>query len=247
LRTPPVTLLIISLWCLVWAAIATGLYNRTDQINAWAVTHFGAVADFGERHEDSFVRWLLYFSPYLRLGEFVLGTLVAQFYVQVRERKVSTPENLAGGVTFVAATASVVWVTYMEYSPNVGTTVLREMNMNFALAPSAALLIFCAARYHGAIFRPLTSRPVVVLGEASYSIYLVHLAVLTAIARLLAPAGHGILYDLAELLLITIVIFVISIALYAFYEAPARKLLRGLWNHRQKLERSVVESLPLAS
>jgi peptidoglycan/LPS O-acetylase OafA/YrhL len=160
---------------------------------------------------------------------------------------VSTPENLAGGVAFVAAAASVVWVTYMEYSPNVGTTVLREMNMNFALAPSAAVLIFCAARYRGSIFRPLTSRPIVALGEASYSIYLVHLVALTAIARLLTPAGHGILYDLAELLLITIVIFVVSIALYAYYEAPARKLLRGLWSYRQKLERPVAKSQPLMS
>ena len=73
-----------------------------------------------------------------------------------------------------------------------------------------------------------------VLGEASYSIYLVHLVMLTAAARLLAPAAHGILDDAAELLLITIIIFLISIALYAFYEAPARKLLRGLWYRQQK-------------
>jgi peptidoglycan/LPS O-acetylase OafA/YrhL len=34
-------------------------------------------------------------------------------------------------------------------------------------------------------------------------------------------------------MLVTFVIFLISIALYAFYEAPARKLLRGLWYYRQ--------------
>jgi peptidoglycan/LPS O-acetylase OafA/YrhL len=238
LRTPSVALLVILLWCLAWTGIAAGLYNRTDQINAWAVAHFGPVADIGERPQDSFVRWLLYFSPYLRLGEFVLGALVAQLYAKLRRVRVSTLGNSVGAVGFVAAAASAVAVTYVEYSPNVGMTVLREMNMNFALAPSAALLIFCAARYRGAIFRPLTGRPVMVLGEASYSIYLVHLVFLTAAARLLVPAGHGILYDVAELLLITIVIFLISIALYAFYEAPARKLLRGVWYHRQKREQS---------
>jgi peptidoglycan/LPS O-acetylase OafA/YrhL len=242
LRTPPVTLLVILLWCLVWTAIATGLYNRTDQINAWAVAHFGPVADVGERPQDSFVRWLLYFSPYLRLGEFVLGSLVAQLYAQFRRVRVGTLENSVGAVGFVVAAASAVAVTYVEYSPNVGTTVLREMNMNFALAPSAAALIFCAARYCGAIFRPLTCRPVMVLGEASYSIYLVHLVILTVAARLIVPAGHGILHDVAELLLTTIIIFLISIALYAFYEAPARKLLRGLWYYRQKLERSAAPS-----
>jgi peptidoglycan/LPS O-acetylase OafA/YrhL len=232
LRTPPAALLAILLWCLVWAGIATWLYNRTDPINAWAVAHFGPVADIGERPQDSFVRWLLYFSPYLRLGEFVLGALVAQLYAKLRRVRVSTRENLVGAVAFAAAAASAVAVTYVEYSPNVGMTVLREMNMNFALAPSAALLIFCAARYRGAIFRPLTGRPVMVLGEASYSIYLVHLVFLTAAARLLIPARHGTLYDVAELLLITIVIFLISIALYTFYEAPARKLLRGVWYQR---------------
>jgi peptidoglycan/LPS O-acetylase OafA/YrhL len=247
LRTPPAALLVILLWCLVWTLIAAGLYDRTDRINAWAVAYFGPVADIGERPQDSFVRWLLYFSPYLRLGEFVLGALVAQLYAPLRRVTVSTPENLVGAAGFVAAAASAVAVTYVEYSPNVGTTILRETNMNFALAPSAALLIFCAARYRGAIFRPLTCRPVIVLGEASYSIYLVHLVILTAAVRLLVPAGHGIWYDVAELLLITIVIFLISIALYAFYEAPARNLLRRLWYFRQKREQSGTRSQPLAS
>jgi peptidoglycan/LPS O-acetylase OafA/YrhL len=247
LRTPPAAVLVILLWCLVWTLIAAGLHDRTDRINAWAVAHFGPVADIGERPQDSFVRWLLYFSPYLRLGEFVLGALVAQLYVLLRRVTVSTPENLVGAAGFVAAAASAVAVTYVEYSPNVGTTILRETNMNFALAPSAALLIFCAARYRGAIFRALTCRPVMLLGEASYSIYLVHLVILTAAARLLAPAGHGIWYDVAELLLITIVIFLISVALYAFYEAPARKLLRGLWSYRQKRKQSGPRSQPLAS
>ena len=247
LRAPPVTLFVILLWCAAWVTIAAGLYNRTNEINAWAAGHFGSVADVGEREQDSFVRWLLYCSPYLRLGEFVLGSLVAELYVQMRERKLSAPENLAGGVGFVAAAASVVWFTYLEYSPNVGTTVLRETNMNFAPAPSAAALIFCAARYRGAMFGLLTCRPVMVLGEASYSIYLVHLVILTTAARLLAPAGRGIFYELVELLLIVLVIFVISIALYTYYEAPARRLLRGLWRRRRPLDESVTRGEPLMS
>jgi len=247
LRTLLVTLPVIVLWCFVWTVIATGLHNRTAPINTWAVLHFGPVADFGERQQDSFVRWLLYFSPYLRLGEFVLGSLVAQLYAQTLKQKTSWGENSAGTVAFVAAAASVVWITYVEYSPDVATTILREMNMNFALAPSAALLIFCAARYRGRIFRLLMCRPVIVLGEASYSIYLVHLVVLTAAARLLSPAGHGIFYDLFDLALIIVAIFLISIALYAFYEAPARRLLRGLWRDRQKLEQPAAPGQPLMS
>jgi peptidoglycan/LPS O-acetylase OafA/YrhL len=235
-RTPPATIIVIVLWCVLWTAIAAGLYNRTASINAWAVAHFGPVADFGERQQDSFVRWLLYFSPYLRLGEFVLGSLVAQLYVLIRKQKVSTRENSAGTAAFIAAAASVVWITYMEYSPNVGATLLRETNMNFALAPSAALLIFCAARYRGALFRLLTCRPAIALGDASYSIYLLHMVILTAAARLFVPSGHGLLYAVAELLVLIVAISLISMALYAYYEAPARRILRGLWRYRPPMQ-----------
>src|SRR6202451_2265689 len=113
LRTPLFTLLVIFLWCLVWTAIATGLYNRTDQINAWAVAHFGPVADVRERPQDSFVRWLLYFSPYLRLGEFVLRAPAAQLYNPLRSVRMSMLENSVGAVGFVAAAASAVAVTYV--------------------------------------------------------------------------------------------------------------------------------------
>ena len=171
---------------------------------------------------------------------------MAQLYAQLRTVRVSA-ENAAGAAGFVAAAASAVAVTYVEYSPNVGMTILREMNTNFALAPSAAVLIFCAARYRGAMFGLLTCRPVMVLGEASYSIYLVHLVILTTAARLLAPAGRSIFYELVELLLIVLVIFVISIALYTYYEAPARRLLRGLWRRRRPLDGSVTRGEPLMS
>jgi peptidoglycan/LPS O-acetylase OafA/YrhL len=122
---------------------------------------------------------------------------------------VSTLENAVGKIVFTVAAASVVWVTYMEYAPNMGMTVLRKTNMNFVLAPPAALLIFCAARYHGAVFRLLKWRPVIALGEASYLIYLVHLVVLTAAARLIASAGHSILYGLTELLVLVFIILLI--------------------------------------
>ena len=231
-RTPLATLVVIALWCLVWSAIAAALYGGAAPINDWAVAHFGPVADFDARPQDSFVRWLLYFSPYLRLGEFVLGSLAAHLYVQTRSQKASALENTAGMAVFAAAAASVVWITYAEYSPNVGTTIFRETNMNFALAPCAALLIFCAARYRGEIFRPLTWPPIIALGESSYSIYLIHLVVLTAAARLLAPAAHGVFYGAGELLVLIILILLISVALYAYYEAPARRILRGLWRYQ---------------
>ena len=63
--------------------------------------------------------------------------------------------------------------------------------MNFALAPSAALLVFSAARYYNVFSRLLTSRPAIILGDASYSIYLVHYLVLVIATSLIGSAVHG--------------------------------------------------------
>jgi peptidoglycan/LPS O-acetylase OafA/YrhL len=106
------------------------------------------------------------------------------------------------------------------------------MNMNFGLAPSVALLVFCAARYRGAASRLLTSRPAIALGEASYSIYLVHSIVLISAVKLTGNVVHGTAYNLVKLFVLMAIVVAISLLLYAYYEAPARSWLRRRWGRR---------------
>ena len=75
----------------------------------------------------------------------------------------------------------------------------------------------------------LMSRPILLLGGASYSIYLVHDVVLGIAVKLTGSAKHGFAYDLMKLVLLLTAVLLISLVLYAYYEAPARKWLRGLW------------------
>jgi peptidoglycan/LPS O-acetylase OafA/YrhL len=224
-RTPTVILLIASLWCVLWTAISTGLYDRIPQIDAWAVGRFGLIAGM-QNQTDSFVRWLLYASPYLRIGEFVLGAITAQLYVALRSRNATRRENAVGGSVFCAAALSVFLIIYLEYSPEIPLTIFRKMNMNFALAPSVALLVFCAARYESAASRLLTSRPAIALGEASYSIYLVHSIVLISAVKLTGNVVHGTAYNVVKLIVLMAIVVAISLLLYVYYEAPARSWLR---------------------
>ena len=224
-RAPAIILLVVGLWCVLWTSLSTGLYDHSPQIDAWAVGRFGPIAGM-QNHEDLFVRWLLYVSPYLRVGEFVLGAMTAQLYIALQRRDVTRRGNALGGAMFWAAALSVLLVTYLEYSPDVPMTIFRKMNMNFALAPSAALLVFCAARYQSAASRLLTSRPAVALGEASYSIYLVHSIVLISAVKLTGSVVHGVAYNVVKLFVLLAIVVAISLLLYTFYEAPARKWLR---------------------
>jgi peptidoglycan/LPS O-acetylase OafA/YrhL len=214
--------------------IAIRLYDLSPEIDSWAVAHFGPVAGMQDHFQDSFVRWLLYFSPYLRVGEFVLGALIAQLYLRLQSRRITALENAIGFVFLVAAAGSILPVMYLEYSPDVAINMFRKTSLNFALAPSAALLIFTAARYRNAISRMLSSRVLITLGEASYSTYLVHYVVLMSVMQATGWASHGIVGDVIELIVVMSAILLISVALYTFYEAPARKWLRRWGNLRSR-------------
>jgi peptidoglycan/LPS O-acetylase OafA/YrhL len=228
LRTPRSIALAVLAWCALWIFVATSLYDRSPQLDAWAVAHFGPVAGAQEHPLDCFVRWLLYFSPYLRMGEFILGALVAQFYVCLQGRKATAVENKLGSAIFIAAVGSVFVISYFEYGSGITMNVFEKMAMNFALAPSAALLIFCAARYRSAVSRPLNTPAAIALGDASYSIYLVHLGVLLAVAWLTGLAGRGLVFDSIRLVAVVTAIIALSMLVYRFYEAPAREWLRRL-------------------
>jgi peptidoglycan/LPS O-acetylase OafA/YrhL len=80
-----------------------------------------------------------------------------------------------------------VAITYLMYAPD--TNVFRKMYMNLGLALSAALLVFCTARYRKVVSRLLNSPPALVLGDASYSINLVHYVMLIA-TKLIGRAVH---------------------------------------------------------
>ena len=180
----PATILIVGLaFGAAWVAAASTLYDHTPAMDAWAAARYGAFAATTNDFQDSFARWLQYMSPYLRIGEFILGCLVAQLFMRLRDRPISGLESRIGGALLLLAAASVPAVTYAMYSPDLSPNLLRRLDLNFGLAPSAALLIFCAVRYQSPVSRALRTRACLALGEASYSIYLIHYIVLMIVVR----------------------------------------------------------------
>jgi peptidoglycan/LPS O-acetylase OafA/YrhL len=225
-RSPKLIVLIACAWCVLWSGLSTSLYDQMPLINAWAVGHFGPIADM-QNADDSFVRWLLYLSPYLRIGEFVLGVIAAQLYVTMQSHPVTRVENLLGSLVLLLAVAGILVIDYLAYSQNVSMNIFRKMSWNFAMALPVALLVFCAARYRGPASRLLTSRPAIALGEASYSIYLVHSIVLISAVKLTGSAVHSLAYNVAKIAILMTFVIVISRFMYTYYEAPARKWLRA--------------------
>jgi peptidoglycan/LPS O-acetylase OafA/YrhL len=218
-------------WTLIWATFASELYEHAGGLNSWAGAYFGIAASTAYNHEESFVQWVLYFSPYVRIGEFVLGCIVAQLYLALEGRRQSRAERIIALIAVVVAVASVPVLMYMMYAPDTHFWV-RHLNSNYGLAPSLGVILFCAARYDFGGLRWLSTRPIIRLGEASYSIYLTHMTVFLVVCGSQGPLPGGSessIYLYARLFAMLAVICLVSLALFASIEAPARRALRTLW------------------
>jgi peptidoglycan/LPS O-acetylase OafA/YrhL len=141
-----------------------------------------------------FSYWFFYFSPYVRIFEFVLGCMTAQIYLILADRKPSIRE-IKSGYAIMLFCLVIFLLSLVIFIFNFGGPIMRPIRFledNFGLAVPIALFIFCVARYPSPVAAVLESRPMVLLGERSYSIYAVHVLLLqlfTRPAMLLTPTS----------------------------------------------------------
>jgi hypothetical protein len=204
-RRPRSLVVICVAWCVVWWVVQLIVRRWLPEIDAWAVSIYGPIAGQEQHFQDSFIVWLTYFSPYSRIGEFILGMLVAQLFLHIRDRPIGAKEEVAARFLLALSIAS----------------------------PSIAALIFCVARYQGSVSRVLSGRSLVALGEASYSIYLIHFLVFYIAAGYTQPPLTADIWNVVFLMIrlafLVFLIFILALGLHKYYEMPARRWLRSLW------------------
>ena len=239
-RSPRVATAAIIVWSVVWVTLASTLDGRTPQINTWAVDRFGVTAGLESGYQDSFVRWINYFSPYLRIGEFVLGCLLSQLYIHMEGRAISEKERRLGLSLLLLGLISVPTFSYLTYSD--ASPFMHSLRSNYALAPSAGLIIFTAARYPSPLTTLLNSRPLVILGEASYSIYMLHALVFAIIAaasgQVIPPTFWPVVYAVVRFVCSLAFVMLVALGFHSYLEIPSRNFLRALLptnaTHRQR-------------
>jgi peptidoglycan/LPS O-acetylase OafA/YrhL len=191
-----------------------------DQIGA---ATFGAVASSQHGYQDSLLRWLLYFFPAARLPEFLAGIAAAHLYLE-RQQQVAAPwGNLRVVAVIVAVLAAHLWLY------GVVESVLVRRTASPLYAPLVAVMVYALARNTSTVPALVLASPLMVLlGEASYSIYLLHQLLPSAFLRLgligvVGAPGWGVWLGALLLLL------VVSLASYRYVEWPARTSIRRVW------------------
>lgn len=170
-------------------------------------------------------RWLLYCSPYGRIGEFWIGCLAGRLFLTKADQPAGGVERRLGRLAMWACLP--IMVCFVLQMPTNG--ICQRLHFNVGLAPLCATVIFCLSRYRSALSWLLGSRLLVLLGECSYCVFLLH-PLIQSFYQHRAP-GEGDLnawwfmaYNHAAMF---IVLHGLSLGVYQYFERPMRTNLQA--------------------
>ena len=171
---------------------------------------------------DTTAFWLdvLKYDPIARAPELVIGIVLGRLFLDAEVRRRFAP--YASGVSLLAAAAIVGVLAASDRIPYV---VLHAG----LLTPLFAALLFALAFGAGPLAALLSLRPVTLLGEASYSLYILHIPVLILTRKLAAVLLGPAFTDRAAFLpLYLAVVVTASIVCFRAVEVPMRVRVRDL-------------------
>jgi peptidoglycan/LPS O-acetylase OafA/YrhL len=126
-----------------------------------------AALDFSYPNTD---HWLFYRSPLCRISEFALGVLVAALYNARSESPVTARERSLAAIAAGIGVWAVALLLLGEIPAIKNQVLLFQLSWGFA--PSVAALIFYLARCKSPLSWFVENKTIILLGDASYSIYL---------------------------------------------------------------------------
>lgn len=225
-RTSALVLALVILVIAGYGLLSIAIFHKA-WIASLGVSLYGPIAN---DVQYSFFRWAIYFSPCSRILEFLLGCLVAAIFMRLRSTVDGVGHQARGLLTTIGALVAIGLLYAVIFAPRgrLFPSWVHDFHLSFGLAPALALLIFCCARYQNAIVDALSGRWIVLCGEASYSLYLLHMIVIDRLG-MQSPAPTNLRIALGDLLRLAFCFLTcvgLSLVTWRLIEVPARRWLR---------------------
>ncbi|MGF6313531.1 peptidoglycan/LPS O-acetylase OafA/YrhL [Bradyrhizobium sp. i1.8.4] len=199
-----------------------------SRINLFALHAYGTEAAL-PNWKNSLILWIVYFAPFCRVWEFVLGCCLAKLHELWLAQDFRPPRALLDGAALIGVVA-IGWVFWFTaHKPPFGAlmSLFDIARNNIALAAPVALILITAAQPVCSAGRLLSARWLVFLGEASFALYLVHIIIYQRFPEVRWETGSELLGHLGALALAFTLATCVAILLHFGFEVPARKLIRG--------------------
>ena len=162
---------------------------------------------------------LIYYYPLMHLNSFVAGLLVG-IYLKRNANKVQASNNTFWLILSFALIFILIWSR-----PHLESLFgFKIAFTNGLLAPAFLWFIVLLARHKGMITKVFSYGWLVLLGEASYSLYILQKPVHGIYDKLVVPRIS--LPEVAHFYIFLVMLIVISILSFKYFETPLRKYLR---------------------
>jgi peptidoglycan/LPS O-acetylase OafA/YrhL len=160
--------------------------------------------------------WIFYINPVFRLLDFMVGILV---YRVAFVKKDKTQDSSLSEIVAV----SVLIIGAYVYSTFVFPEILRAQLLYL---PLMAYVIYAFSTGTGVISKVLKGKTLVLLGEASFSLYLIHNPIISLANALFLKTSSNIPL-LVYAILLTVFCVVASVLTYKFIEKPMHNYLKA--------------------
>jgi peptidoglycan/LPS O-acetylase OafA/YrhL len=168
------------------------------------------------------VGWLLYVSPLFRVGEFLLGIALAA----AMRRGFRIPLGVIPSAVLVAAWFHLKYVVAPDHFWPWAEVLVAQATY-VALPVLYACVIAAAAQLDFDSARSwLRARPMVLLGQWSYALYLVHATIVYALIDSIGARSYSAVANVLWLGIVTVLAIAASAVLYTIVEHPTEQRLR---------------------
>lgn len=169
---------------------------------------------------EAYWLFVVKFNPILRLPEFISGIALGKIYL--RQMPAERRGGDGGGARMTLW--SLVAITGICAAGELFPFILLH---NGLLTPLFAILIYGLARGGGRVHAFLSRGWMVLCGDATYALYILHFAIITYLMALVAVVTRGQHFPPMAFLLVCLVVGIaLSVIVYVRYEVPVRRFLR---------------------
>ncbi|MBZ9808825.1 MULTISPECIES: acyltransferase family protein [unclassified Mesorhizobium] len=196
-------------------------------IFSWSALMLVIVINILAVHLDNgFSSWLLYINPVFRFIDFLTGVLLYRLFVarplQMSHRAATVAEFVSIALVALSVIVAMEWAVPLQWRWDV------------YYVPSMALMIFVFAHQRGFVSSMLNNRLLVLLGDSSFALYMVHQIVITLSPWVMHPETILRLEDMAKVTVILLLVAIaLSVALHVWFEKPVNTWLRRWWTKRK--------------
>lgn len=171
--------------------------------------------------------WFTYFSPYVRVFEFICGMAAAWVFSCGEPDDVQKP---SAGVVLLSlgCVAGIIVFLFANAAPGLFKPFVLMLSTNFGFAPFIACLLYILCRYDIGYLRFLSSSPAIFCGEISYSVYILQFHVFSLFPAFTSAAPGLNAYALSSLRIVLFLLFatIFSYGSFLMIEKPARSFIR---------------------